>query len=94
MQLKTIQPELVLVLGKETAKFLCKAFAGEFDKWQNINRLKSFYENEDSVSTTLNFEGGDITFVFVIHPSLNSTNRSRIWGKEIGKTYEQQILNK
>ncbi len=93
IQLRTLKPELVLVLGKETVNFLCKAFKGEFNKWQNISSVKSFYEN-DCLSTVLRFEDRNIQFVFVIHPSLNGTNRSLIWGKEKGKTYEQDMLKK
>lgn len=40
-QLSVVQPETVLVLGKETAKFLSKAFPSEFKKWSDIKTLKS-----------------------------------------------------
>jgi hypothetical protein len=80
------------VLGKETAKFMAKAFPASFFHWENISTLKEFYKKEDAVYANLEFEGKTIRFVFAIHPSLNGTNRSIIWGKEEGKTKEQELL--
>lgn len=93
-QLRTIQPKLVLVLGKETAKFMAKAFPTSFFHWENIDTLKKLYEKEEAVFADLEFEGKPIRFVFAIHPSLNGTNRSIIWGKEEGKNKEIALLKK
>ena len=93
-QLEVVQPEVVLVLGKETAKFVSKVFPEECSKWADIRTLKSFYEIEDNICNNIEFEGRAIKFLFVIHPSLNNTNRSITWGKEEGKTKEQEMLRK
>ncbi len=94
LQLQTLKPELVLVLGKETAKFLCNAFPDAFEYWRNMSTLKLFYEQEQHIATTLHFEGRDIVFLFVIHPSLNGTNRSLVWGKGSSGGREQDLLKK
>lgn len=94
IQLRTLQPKLVLVLGKETAKFMAKAFPSSFFHWENIDTLKKLYEKEEAVFADLEFEGQSIRFVFAIHPSLNGTNRSIIWGKEEGKKKEVELLKK
>ena len=90
-QLHIVKPKLVLVLGKETAKFLTKAFPNEFIKWEHIQTLKQFYAEKDAVFNDIEFEGEKIRFVFVLHPSMSNTNRSLIWGK--GSTDEIRILN-
>ena len=91
-QLHAVKPKVVLVLGKETAKFLTKAFPNEFTKWENIQTLKQFYANNDAVFNDIEFEGEKIRFVFVLHPSMSNTNRALIWGK--GPKDELRILNK
>lgn len=91
-QLETIQPNLVLVLGKETARFLCNAFPGCFPKWEKVKRVKNFYES-DHLFTDLEFGGKTIHFVFVIHPCMNSVNRSRVF-KEKASGWEQELLKK
>lgn len=93
-QLEVVQPEVVLVLGKETAKFVSKVFPHECSKWAEIKTLKSFYNEEDNISVTVRFDEMPIQFLFVIHPSLNNTNRSITWGREEGKTKEQELLRK
>ena len=80
-QLHIVRPKLVLVLGKETAKFLTKAFPKEFKKWENIPTLKQFYTNENAVFNDFAFEGEKIRFVLVLHPSMSNINRVVIWGK-------------
>ena len=90
-QLHAVKPKLVLVLGKETAKFLTKAFPNEFTKWEDIQTLKQFYAEKDAVFNDIKFEGENIRFVFVLHPSMSNTNRALIWGK--GSTDEIRILN-
>ncbi|MBC7391495.1 MAG: DNA cytosine methyltransferase [Opitutaceae bacterium] len=91
-QLQAVKPKLVIVLGKETAKFLTKAFPNKFTKWENIQTLKQFYANKDAVFNHIEFEGEKIRFVFVLHPSMSNTNRTLIWGK--GSKDEVRILNK
>lgn len=81
-QMQVIQPKLVLVLGKETARFLTKAFPSQFSKWVNIQTLKKFYEKDNAIINDIEFEGRKIRFVFVIHPSMSNINRSLIWGKD------------
>lgn len=93
-QLEVGRPKVVLVLGKETAKFVSKVFPDQCSKWSNIQTLKRFYEEEDNISGAVPFEGRMIRFIFVIHPSLNNTNRSITWGKEEGKNKEQELLKK
>ena len=93
-QLEVVQPEVVLVLGKETAKFVSKVFPDGCSNWADIGTLKSFYEIEDNVYNNIQFEGRSINFLFVIHPSLNNTNRSITWGKEEGKGKEQELLRR
>jgi hypothetical protein len=82
-----------LVLGKETARFMCKAFPGQFPSWEKIKTLKEFYASENT-SALVDFEGEKILFLFVIHPSFNAVNRSRIWGLETGVPMEVQLLRK
>ena len=89
-QLHAVKPKLVLVLGKETAKFLTKAFPNEFTKWENIQTLKQFYANRDAVFNDIEFEGEKIRFVFVLHSSMSNTNRAIIWGE--GSKDEIKIL--
>jgi uracil-DNA glycosylase len=93
-QLAIMQPEVVLVLGKETAKFVSKVFPEKCSKWATIQTFKSFYADADNISIVFDFQGKKINFLFVIHPSLNNTNRSIIWGKEEGKWKEQELLRK
>ena len=93
-QLEVVQPEVVLVLGKETAKFVSKAFPGECSKWGAIKTLRNFYGEENNISLDVRFHEKKIHFLFVIHPSLNNANRSITWGKEEGKTKEQELLRK
>lgn len=93
-QLEVVQPEIVLVLGKETAKFISKFFPEECSKWANIKTLKNFYADENNVSLRVKFHKKNIHFLFVIHTSLNNTNRSITWGKEEGKNKEQDLLKK
>lgn len=81
MQLHVVKPKLVLVLGKETAKFLTKAFPNQFTKWENIQTLKQFYASRDAVFNDIEFEGQKIKFLFVLHPSMSNTNRALIWSK-------------
>ncbi|MDE3185005.1 MAG: hypothetical protein KGM16_16455 [Bacteroidota bacterium] len=92
-QLQIVKPEVVLVLGKETAQFVANAFP-ECSKWSHIKTLKTFYENETTVFAEVTFDNRSIHFLFVIHPSLNIVNRSKIWGKEEGKEKEQKLLKK
>lgn len=94
VQLKSLKHELILVLGKETAKFLCNAFPDAFEHWRNISTLKRFYQQEHHIAATLHFEDRDIVFLFVIHPSLNGTNRSLVWGKGTSRGREQDLLKK
>ena len=93
-QLEVVQSEVVLVLGKESAKFISKVFPDECSNWADIRTLKSFYEIEDNICNNIQFEGRTTKFLFVIHPSLNNTNRSITWGKEEGKTKEQELLRR
>lgn len=93
-QLEVIQPEVVLVLGKETAKFVSKAFPDECSKWKNFPTLKKLYEDEDNISIEFNLDGKPIQFLFVIHPSLNNSNRSITWGKGKWEGKEQELLRK
>ena len=87
-QLRVINPELVLILGKEPAKFVADTFPNQFDKWQEMGVLKHFYEKEENISCVLEFENKNIQFLFVLHPSMSNTNRAKIW-KDVK---EEEIL--
>ncbi len=80
-QLRVINPKLVLILGKEPAKFITRTFPGGFNSWQNMGLLKIFYQEEDNISIHLEFENKSILFLFALHPSMSNTNRSLIGGK-------------
>lgn len=41
-----------------------------------------FDEQEQDICLTANFNQHVIDFLFVVHPSLNNVNRSKIWGKK------------
>ena len=92
-QLQIVKPKVVLVLGKETAKFVANVFP-ECSKWADIKTLNSFYQEEKAIAAEVTFNNRNIHFLFVIHPSLNNVNRSKIWGKEDGKEKEQELLKK
>jgi len=92
-QLRVINPELVLILGKETAKFMAETFPNHFDIWQRMGLLKQFYQDEKNISYDIEFENKKIRFLFVLHPSMSNTNRALVWGKGI-KEKETEILKK
>jgi len=52
--------------------------------------IKTLYANKDAVFNDIEFEGGKIRFMFVLHPSMSNTNRALIWGK--GSKDEVRIL--
>lgn len=78
-QLRIINPELVLILGKEPAKFIVEKFPNHFTNWHQMGLLKQFYHDEKNISYDLKFENKEIQFLFVLHPSMSNTNRSKIW---------------
>ncbi len=92
-QLEFVKPNVVLVLGKETVKFLTKTFPYEFSKWGNIDSLKNFYTNENLIYNDLKLNDKTIRFVFVIHPSMSNTNRALVWGKQ-NKHKEVEVILK
>ena len=92
IQLNVIKPKLVLVLGKETAKFITKVFPGQFIAWEKLTTLKELYKDINNVHIKYEFKFETIHFVFAIHPCLSGSNRSKIWGKGSGKAEEEKIL--
>jgi len=78
-QLRAINPEIVLILGLEPAKFIAKMFPGGFTNWSRIRSLRKLYEDKGHICQDFEFEGRCIRFLFVIHPSLNNPNRAKIW---------------
>jgi uracil-DNA glycosylase family 4 len=92
-QLRVINPELVLILGKEPAKFIAETFPNYFTNWQQIGLLKEFYQEEKNIYNDLEFENKSIRFLFALHPSMSNTNRSLIWGKG-NKEKETEMLKK
>jgi uracil-DNA glycosylase len=94
-QLSVINPELVLILGKEPAKFVAQIFPDYFAEWKKMKLLKQFYEDEENISCTLKFENKKIQFLFALHPSMSNTNRPKIWGKGVkGREKETDMLKK
>jgi uracil-DNA glycosylase len=91
-QLTAIKPEIVFVLGKETAKFLAIVFP-QLEDWERVDTLKSLYKNGRNTYYDLKFNSMDIMFLLVIHPSMSNTNRSLIFGKE-NKGQEVETLKK
>ncbi|GAC1300823.1 MAG: hypothetical protein NVSMB24_02340 [Mucilaginibacter sp.] len=92
-QLTIINPKLVLILGREPAKFVAKMFPDQFDSWRNMKLLKQFYQKEKSIACELKFENQFILFLFVLHPSMSNTNRSLIWGKGIKERETEMLIN-
>jgi uracil-DNA glycosylase len=78
-QLRAIKPELVLILGREPAKFVANTFPDQFNNWQEMGVLKQFYEEEKNIFCDLKFENKEIRFLFALHPSMSNTNRAKIW---------------
>jgi uracil-DNA glycosylase len=92
-QLQVIKPELVLVLGKEPAKFLAEVFPETLGAWKEIGNLKDFYQ-QDQISYEVVFEGRKIQFVFVMHPSMSNSNRGIIWKGKDGREVETGLIRK
>jgi uracil-DNA glycosylase len=93
-QLRMIQPELILVLGKEPAGFLAGMFPEALHNWKDIGNLKDFYQVKEQISYEIEAEGRKTQALFVMHPSMSNSNRGIIWKGKNGREEETGLLKK
>ncbi len=84
LQIQTVRPKLILLLGLVPLKMFNKVFPVETADWKLAKTVKEIFENDVQVKA-IDIDKRKIQVAFVIHPSLNAVNRKKIFGDDMAK---------
>ena len=90
-QIETVQPQIILALGKEPLKALACAYQEHSSLKRKANLSATAILNDTGrLREIIEVNGNALHIYFVLHPSLNAPNRTKIFGK--GKE-EYEVVN-
>jgi len=74
IQIDSIKPKIVFVMGNLTARFIYKVYGNLFSDWDNIKDVKELF-NQDKFCVSVD----GVQFIFMTHPSLRPPNIKKRW---------------
>ncbi len=80
-QIQVVAPKVILVLGPAPLKCLAATFPDLPAKWRSATTVTELLKSEQSMHHSLEFKGQKILIALVLHPCLNTPNRTKIFGK-------------
>ncbi len=92
-QINAVEPSLIILLGFEPLKAIRKVFPKELAEWNNVKTTSEIVLSNDKQVIVANINNKNVKVAFVIHPSMNATNRSRIFGKGKGSIEIEKLKN-
>jgi uracil-DNA glycosylase len=89
-QVETIRPSMILLLGKQPVLALLTAFPGALHAWEGFNSMKDLLTDRGPI-VEAKILGKKVIVAAVIHPSLSTANRPKLFNGNSGKEVSQLV---